>query len=113
MTYGDVPKRWASARGAVLAGSNLALPYCLKQVGNWLARGGMALGAPARCAWEVALRWVSCNHTAQRHAGFCARVLKSWWLVATSCLAPLCCSATLVQTFLFAILEHRCLRVLL
>ena len=64
MTYGDDPERWASARGTVIAVSGMALPYCLKQVSNWLARGGMALGAPAPCACAVALCWGSCNHTA-------------------------------------------------
>ena len=44
-TYCANPERWASAKHTVLAVGRLALPYCVKQLNDWLARGGMALGA--------------------------------------------------------------------
>ena len=48
--YGSAPKRWASADGAARAVDRVALPYSLKQLSEWLSRGGMALSAPAFCA---------------------------------------------------------------
>ena len=52
-TYGQDPKRWASTEGTAHAVGRVALPYSLEQLSDWLARGGMALGAPAPCACTV------------------------------------------------------------
>ena len=44
------PARWASTTGAPSAVVRVALPYSLKQLSDWLACGGLALGAPAPVA---------------------------------------------------------------
>ena len=50
--YGADPKRWASTNGAAHVVNRVALPYSLKQLNEWLSRGGMALGAPIICAFK-------------------------------------------------------------
>lgn len=49
---GNEPKRWAStASMAHVLG--MVVPYCLRQLSEWLSSGGMALGAPQRHAYMV------------------------------------------------------------
>ena len=45
--YGNDPQRWASLKSTMLAVGRLALPTSLKQLSGWLARGGLAQGAPS------------------------------------------------------------------
>ena len=47
--YGHHSDHWACREGMAHAVGRAALPHSLKQLSAWLARGGMALGAPHAC----------------------------------------------------------------
>ena len=60
--YGNDPARWASANGAQHPVVRAALPYSLKQLSDWLARGGLAQGTPPPCACMLWLCYVKRKH---------------------------------------------------
>ena len=45
--HGDNMERWPALSSTLNVEARAALPYSLRQLSEWLARGGMAQGAPA------------------------------------------------------------------
>ena len=48
--YACSTERWAAKAANAEMMRRVALPYSLKQLSEWLARGGVALGAAPPCA---------------------------------------------------------------
>ena len=106
--YGSNPKHWASADGATRAVERAALPYSLKQLSEWLSRGGMALGAPPLC---TALA-MSCTQCLCRRMIPCvfAHTREAAARSAAACRLPFTCTGaqtSLSQNSLFSNCSHR------
>ena len=95
-SYSSYPERLASTKGIVLAVGRLALPYCLKELSDWLSRGGMALGASPPCACAARCAWVQSSRRGPASALFEGVVafMHAGSMPASDRNLQACCSAT-------------------
>ena len=57
IAYSRDAGRWASKEGVASAMDRTVLPYSIKQMRDWLSRGGIALGAPLCSAHMMMRAW--------------------------------------------------------